>query len=130
MVYLCLDPGLKHTGVAISHEGILAQPLTTIRTADFDKLISQISSLYRKYQPDVLIIGQPETGPIKLFAKKIFQKLSETLDIKPNLFPEDLSTKKSQLQLRGFTTAGGRRHLRHQAAAAFILQEYLDSQSQ
>ena len=48
--YLALDPGLAKIGVAISHEGKLAEPLATFEAHN---LINQIKNLIEKYQPDV-----------------------------------------------------------------------------
>ena len=62
MIYLSLDPGLSQIGVAISHEGKLAEPLTTFESHN---LINQIKILIEKYHPDVIVIGEPNSGPIK-----------------------------------------------------------------
>ncbi|MBI1872238.1 Holliday junction resolvase RuvX, partial [Candidatus Collierbacteria bacterium] len=57
MIYFGIDPGLSKIGVAISYEGKLAEPLSTIEAHN---LINQIKELIEKYQPDVIVIGQPD----------------------------------------------------------------------
>ena len=39
--FLCIDPGTAHTGLAISEEGVLAEPLDTVFERDIDKLVGK-----------------------------------------------------------------------------------------
>lgn len=121
MNYLCLDPGLKHTGMAISTDGILAQPITTINAETIDSLISKLESTISKYKPDIIIVGQPNSGVMVSFADNLQVELSKRHSPKVILYPEDLSSKISDRIKKTPNT-------KHHLAAAVILQDYLDSQ--
>ncbi len=128
MKYLCLDPGLRHTGVAVSHEGILATPLTTVDTADLSVLLKKITLLCDVYRIDILVIGQPESGPLHSYANLLKISLLDFLHIPIHLFPEDLSSLIGIKKLaRGGMAKEKRESTRHSAAAAIILGDYLDS---
>jgi len=126
MTYLSLDPGLAQIGVAISHEGKLAQPLTTIEAHN---LINQIKPLIEKYHPDELIIGEPNSGPVRDLATALKDEISHFFTGKIILHPEDLS---SQEAAKKMVEGGMPKHRRqegnHATAAALILQDYLDQQ--
>ena len=125
MIYLALDLGLSKIGVAISHEGKLAQPLTTIKAHN---LISHIKPLIEKYHPDELIIGEPDSGPVRDLATALKDEISRLFTGKIILHPEDLS---SQEAAKKMVEGGMPKHRRqegnHAAAAALILQDYLDT---
>jgi len=125
MIYLALDLGLSKIGVAISHEGKLAQPLTTIKAHN---LISHIKPLIEKYHPDELIIGEPDSGPVRDLATALKDEISRLFTGKIILHPEDLS---SQGAAKKMVEGGMPKHRRqegnHAAAAALILQDYLDT---
>ena len=53
--YLCIDPGLSHTGFAVSGSTHLVETLTTIHTKDKDRLLAQILSIIREQKPDELV---------------------------------------------------------------------------
>ena len=125
MIYLALDLGLSKIGVAISHEGKLAQPLTTIEAHN---LINQIKPLIEKYHPDELIIGEPNSGLVRDLATALKDEISHFFTGKIILHPEDLS---SQGAAKKMVEGGMPKHRRqegnHAAAAALILQDYLDT---
>ena len=121
MNYLCLDPGLKHTGIAISTDGILAQPITTINAENIGSLISKLEPAISRHKPDIIIVGQPNSGVMVSFAKNLQAELSKRHGSKIILYPEDLSSK---ILDRIKKVPDPKHHL----AAAVILQDYLDSQ--
>lgn len=126
--HFAIDPGLSHTGIAISHEGILSQPLTTINTKDPAKLLTQLLRLIDQYQPSTIIIGQPQSGPIHSLSATLAQDLSSKITTPVHLINEDLSTKDSQAALyHAKKSLASRQRLNHAAAAAFILQSYLEN---
>lgn len=124
MNILCLDPGLSHTGIAISTEGLLASPLSTIHQKDPQKMEAEIVSLIKKYQPTKIVIGIPESGEISLLAPKL-QKTLQSYFPKTEfiLYSEDLSSKMAESILSQHKAKKDD----HQIAAAVILQQYLDS---
>lgn len=127
MKYICFDLGLSHTGVAISDEGILAEPLTTIHQKDLLKLFSQILKIIQETNPDRVLIGQPRHGQVFELSQNLFNFLQPQTNAQLELISEDHSTrqaeksfiqKKASLQKRQIT--------QHQAVAAHLLQNYLD----
>jgi len=128
MKYLCLDPGTAHTGLAISEEGELVTPLTTIFEKKLDKLISLLSPFIVRYHPDTIIIGQPEYGPLVRFSEDLGDRLKKIFSGEIILFQEDLSSGMARKTMKEQgKTLTKRKKEEHQTAAALILQDYLDS---
>ena len=127
-LYLCIDPGLSHTGIAISDPTHLVEPLTTIHAKDKHKILTQILSIIKEQSPDHIIIGQPPFGPIRSLSEEIFNTLQQQFRGEIHLFSEDLSSK---MAIKKLVQSGGSKQSRkgkqHAAAAAVILQEFLDS---
>lgn len=125
MIYLCLDPGLAQIGVAISYEGKLAQPLTTFPA---HQLVDHIKTAIDEHHPDVIVIGEPDSGPIKELSAVLHDEIKRVFSGIVVLHPEDLS---SQEAVKKMVEAGLPKHKReaeeHAAAATLILQDYLDS---
>ena len=126
MIYLCLDPGRSHTGVAISYEGTLSIPLTTLHTSSLEALLHALGPLIATHRPDVLVIGQPQTGPIHQLALDLSTALrADSYSVV--LAPEDGTSLRSQTLLSTHRSPLKRKLNAHQAAAALILQHYLDN---
>lgn len=131
---LGLDIGDKRIGVAISDsEQILASPLTTILRYHDDKTIDAILEITEKYEIQKIIVGFPYSlnGNINKQAEKVktfVERLSTQTKINIEFRDERLSTVAVN---RMFGEAGLKRSKRKEwrdaAAAAFILQGYLDS---
>ena len=127
MIYLSLDFGTSQIGVAISHEGKLAEPLTTFESRN---LINQIRILIEKHYPDVIVIGEPNTGPIKDLALVLHDEIKTIFSGKVVLHPEDLSSQEAtQKMAEGGMAKQRRQEGNHAAAAALILQDYLDTET-
>jgi putative transcription antitermination factor YqgF len=125
---LCLDVGTAHTGLAISHEGILAEPLATIFESKLDKLIGKLLPFIAKTHPDTLVIGVPEHGPLVAYAGKVKTELEKIFSGEIVLFSEDLSSRSARSLLKETgKTLVRRKKGEHQTAAAIILEDYLDS---
>lgn len=120
MNYLGLDYGRKHIGVAIA-TGPLAEPLTTIFTP---RAFPQIKNLITKHNVSQIIIGRPDKS-----LKLEFENFLNSLQI-PNfqfqIVDETLSSHSARLSLL-HKTKKSRRVREHAAAAAIILQSWLDS---
>ena len=127
-VILCLDPGTAHTGIAISHEGILAEPLDTIFERDLNILIGRLAPFIARLNPQTIVIGTPDYGPLVKTAQDLAETLPRIFSGQIILFNEDLSSKEARSKMK---ESGKRGHeiktLEHQTAAALILQDYLDS---
>ncbi|HEX9008166.1 MAG TPA: Holliday junction resolvase RuvX [Patescibacteria group bacterium] len=127
-IILCIDPGTAHTGLAISEEGILAEPLDTIFERDIDKLVGKLTPFIARLNPEKVVIGQPDHGPLLLYARQLKDRIEKIYAGEVILFPEDLSSKIAQSKMK----QSGKNSIQikkgeHQTAAALILQEYLDS---
>lgn len=125
MIYLCLDPGLAHIGVAISYEGKLAQPLDTFPAHE---LVRHVKNYIDKYHPDVIVLGEPYSGPIKDLSVILQDELKRIFTGPIELFSEDLTSQEAKFKLvESGAKKSKRQELEHAAAAALILQDYLDS---
>ncbi len=125
---LCIDPGMAHTGLAISEEGLLAQPLDTIFERDINVLVGKLTPYIVRLNPEKIVIGQPDHGPLLLYAKKLKDKISNIFEGEITLYEEDLSSKTAQSKMKETGKKyEERRQLEHQTAAALILQDYLDN---
>ena len=134
MRILGLDVGDSRIGVAISDPvEIIATPLTVITRDDDNIAIAAIGQLVGQYDVKRIVIGLPYSldGSIGRQANKVkdfVDKLSQSTNARIELRDERLSTVAAQRLLRGAGNkkAGKRSHI-DAAAAAFILQGYLDS---
>lgn len=134
MRVLGLDIGDKRIGVAMSDpDEILASPLTTIPRDDDEKAISAIQELVGKHGVQKIIAGLPYSmnGAVGIQASKVIAfiaKLTEGIKINIETWDERLSTVAAQRLMAQANSRGREAKLRRDAAAAaFILQGYLDS---
>ncbi len=131
---LGLDIGDKRIGVAISDpEEILASPLATITREDDKKAIDDIIKLVDQNDVERIVVGLPYSldGSIGGQANKVMdfaERLSQYTRASMEIWDERLSTVAVERLLReaGKKKAKKRERL-DAAAAAFILQGYLDS---
>jgi putative Holliday junction resolvase len=134
MRILGLDVGDSRIGVAISDPvEIIATPLTVITRDDDNTAIAAIIHLVGQYDVKRIVIGLPYSldGSIGRQANKVkdfVDKLSQSTSARIELRDERLSTVAAERLLRGAGNKKARKrsHL-DAAAAAFILQGYLDS---
>jgi putative Holliday junction resolvase len=134
MRILGLDIGDRRIGVAISDPvEIIASPLTVINRDDDNSAIIAILQLIGQYDVKRIVVGLPysldgslgrQAGKVKDF----IDKLSQNTSLEVELRDERLSTVAADRLLR----EGGKRKAKGSssldaAAAAFILQGYLDS---
>ncbi len=133
---LGLDIGDKRIGVAISDpEEILASPLATITREDDKKAIDDIIKLVDQNNVERIVVGLPYSldGSIGGQANKVMdfaERLSKHTRASMEMWDERLSTVAVERLLReaGKKKAKNKkRERRDAAAAAFILQGYLDS---
>jgi len=134
MRILGLDIGDSRIGVAISDPvEIIATPLTVITRDDDNTAIDAIGHLVGQYDVKQIVVGLPYSldGSLGRQANKVkdfVDKLSQSTSARIELRDERLSTVAAERLLRGAGSkkAGKMSHL-DAAAAAFILQGYLDS---
>ena len=131
---LGLDVGDRRIGVAVSDpEKILASPLVTITRDSDDKAMNAIVELVNKYDIERIVVGLPYSlnGNIGKQASRVMdfiQKLSQNTRAEIETRDERLSTVAVERLLAEAGIKGARaKSRRDAAAAAFILQGYLDS---
>ena len=134
MRILSLDVGEKRIGVAMSDPlGILASPLTQINITGTKAAIEAILELVRQHEVERIIAGLPYSidgslGPQAQRVGSFLRKLSECLDIPIETWDERYTTVAAEGKM---IEAGVRKDKRKKqidaAAAAIILQEYLDT---
>ena len=126
-IILCLDLGVAHTGLAISHEGILAEPLSTIFETSLSKLAGKLLPFIAKTHPGTIVIGIPQSGPLVEKAQLLQKELEKVFAGEIVLFPEDYSSQSARTVMKKVgKTLVKRQAEEHQTAAALILQDYLD----
>jgi len=129
---LGLDIGDRRIGVALSDpQGILASPLTIIERQDEPTDIAAIVDIANQNQVGRIIVGLPlsmdgsfseQTEKVRAFT----QKLSQHTDIPVEFRDERLSTMAVQRLRRLLPKRGKQPKHDDAAAAALILQSYLD----
>ena len=131
---LGLDIGDKRIGVAISDPGeILASPLTTIIRDNDEKAMEAILELVTRHEVRRIVVGLPYSldGSVGEQAKKVayfVEKLSKQSEVNIVTWDERLSTVAAErLMIGSGKKKADRKSQRDAAAAAFILQGYLDS---
>jgi len=134
MRILGLDVGDKRIGVAISDPGeILASPLTTITNEDSRSAIDAVIRLVDQHDVKRIVIGLPYSldGSIGRQANKVMDfvdRLSKGTGASIETWDERLSTVAVDRLLKDVDNKkANKRERRDAAAAAFILQGYLDS---
>ena len=133
MRILAVDPGEKHLGVAISDPGgLLARPLTTVRHTARAKDAAQIVALADENEAGLILVGQPldsdgQPGPQARHAENLAEAIRGLTALPVELVDESFSSLEAAAALRA--TGKSRRDRQnqiHAAAAAAILQGYLD----
>jgi len=134
MRILGLDVGEKWIGVAMSDpSGTLASPLTRINATDLETTIEAICLLASQHEVARIVSGMPYSldgslGPQARRVEGFLQKLSQRLDVPIETWDERYSTIDAQQRMidAGVKKEGIRERI-DAAAAAIILQEYLDN---
>jgi putative Holliday junction resolvase len=133
MRILALDVGDSRIGVAMSDpEQIIASPLTVIARDENSSAINTIIRLVGQYDVKRIVVGLPYSldgsmGQQATKVKDFVDKLSQRVNTGIELWDERLSTVAAERLLSEAGNKKARRSRRDDAAAAFILQGYLDS---
>ncbi len=135
MRVLALDLGQKRTGVAVSDpSGTLASPLTTIQRRSPSEDFDAVKALVVEHNVERVVVGVPRSlsgraGPQARRAEEYARALSQRAGVPVTTVDERYSTVEAERKLR---EAGARpskeRERVDAAAAAVILQSYLDSE--
>ena len=133
---LGLDVGTVRVGVALSDpDGILASPLETVQRARDESDIDRIAALVVEHEVTEVIVGEPRhlsgaSGASVREARAYSRTLAGRIgDVPVHLVDERLSTVTAAGSLRASgLDSRQQRPVIDQAAAAVILQTYLDAQ--
>jgi putative holliday junction resolvase len=134
MRHLGLDIGDRRIGIAMSDPGqILASPVCTLIRDNDETTIKHIMDIIEKNNVGKIIIGMPYSlrGYLNEQTTKVVnftEKLKEKTDIPIEFIDERFSTVTAeQMMIQAGKKSDKRKEKRDSAAAALILQEYLDS---
>ncbi len=132
MRILCLDPGEKRIGVAVSDAlGITAQGLDNVAAESEDDALKTIAELCRRYDVCRVVVGNPlnmngSAGPASKKAVAFASQLHERLSLPVDMIDERLSTAGAEKALlAGDVKRKKRRLLKDRLAAVLILEKYL-----
>jgi putative Holliday junction resolvase len=136
MRVLGIDHGSKRMGIALSDpSGMIAQPLEFIPAEPFADFLSRLKTILKEKQVEQILVGMPRNmdgsyGPAALKVQEFVAVLKETIAIPIKTWDERLTSSQAN---RFLIEANVRRDQRKQkvdkAAAAILLQSYLDSLS-
>lgn len=134
MRVLALDPGSVRVGVAISDElRMIARPLEFIPAEPFLALVDRVKELIRDQQVELIVVGMPRNmdgtyGEAANKAREFIAALKDVIVVPIRTWDERLTTVSAAKALRsGGTKAANQRAKIDAAAAAVLLQGYLDS---
>jgi putative Holliday junction resolvase len=133
---MALDVGKRRIGVALSDPTqTLARSLQVIRCRSRETDMRAIASLVREFSVSRIIVGHPRrlngtVGEQARWTEAYAEELQNVIGVPVELWDEALSTVRAQ---QAMIEAGRKRRERRDrvdaAAAAVILQDYLDSMS-
>ena len=135
MRILALDPGSVRVGVAISDElRILASPLDHIPAEPFADCARRISELIREREVMQVIVGLPRNmdgsyGEAAQRSRAFVAALRDVVQVPIRTWDERLTTVQARRALREGGGKGDVRDRIDSAAAAVLLQGYLDAQA-
>ncbi len=136
MRVLCVDPGEKRIGLAVSDPGgIIARPLMILNHVSRDKDAREIVTLAESMEVGLIVVGVPyqmgvEIGPAARRALRLAEAIRSMTLIPVTTWDESGSTQRVQALMRemGVSRRKQREPLDHRAAAV-ILQDFLDTQA-
>jgi putative Holliday junction resolvase len=130
---LSLDVGDKRIGVALCDETqTLARPLLTLQRASKKEDFAQLAALCREHAIEKVIVGLPKTlrneeGPQAQRVRRYAAELQAALGLTIEFWDERFSSVDAQERLASSSHKPRSKGEIDSAAAAIILQEYLDA---
>jgi putative Holliday junction resolvase len=131
---MALDVGDVRIGVALSDETeTLASSLTTLRAVGVRKDAQSVAALVREHDAGAVVLGVPYRldGSVGPQAEKVLafaERLRRVLRVRVETWDERLTSVEASERLAAAGVRGRARKARlDRAAAALVLQEYLDA---
>lgn len=131
MRLMALDIGERRIGIAVSESGILATPHSVLQRKSKQEDFARLGRLVTELKIERVIVGLPyslsgpeEIGPQARRVMRYAEALAATLPVPIEYYDERYSTVDAAASL---SVLGGKKVAIDAAAAAVILQNYLDS---
>jgi len=136
MRILGLDVGERRIGVAVADEGVrVALPVAVVERRELPADLDAIARLVQEQGAEAVVIGLPislngSLGPQAQAVKAFGQEVSDRLSLPIEYWDERLSSVEAQRRLASAGHRGRKAKARRDAAAAaIVLQSYLDAQA-
>lgn len=136
MRILGLDVGERRIGVAVADEGVrVALPVAVVERRELPADLGAIARLVQEQGAEAVVIGLPislngSLGPQAEAVKAFGQDLAARLSLPVEYWDERLSSVEAQRRLASAGHRGPKAKARRDAAAAaIVLQSYLDAQA-
>ena len=134
MRVLAIDHGTKRMGIALSDpSGMIALPLEFIPAEPFNNFLERLKTLIREKEVDLILVGMPRNmdgsyGPAAAKVREFIAVLKETIAIPVQTWDERLtSAQANRFLIQADVSRKNRKEKVDQAAAAILLQSFLDS---
>lgn len=134
MRILALDHGTKRIGAAISDElKMMAQPLEFIPAQPFAAFLDRLKEILREKEVELIVVGMPRNmdgsyGPAALKVQEFAAALKTAVAQPIKMLDERLtSVQANKFLIQGNVRRRERKQRVDAAAAAILLQSYLDS---
>lgn len=124
---VALDPGEVRTGVAISDSGgMISRPLEVVSS---EALSEYLRELVREQGVEEVVVGVPRTlgGEAGYQAQRVFGRLDDLKREIPGVRFVEWDERLTTRIAAGASRPGGKKQRVDHLAAAWMLQEYLDS---
>ena len=134
MRVLAIDHGTKRMGIAVSDpSGMIALPLEFIPAEPSNAFLARLKTLIHEKEVELILVGMPRNmdgsyGPAAAKVQEFLALLKETIAIPIKTWDERLtSTQANRMLLQTDMRRKERKQKVDQAAAAILLQSFLDS---
>ena len=136
MRVLAIDHGTKRMGIALSDpSGMIALPLEFIPAEPFNAFLDRLKKLIHEKEVEMILVGMPRNmdgsyGPAAAKVREFVAVLKETIAIPIQTWDERLtSAQANRFLIQADVSRKDRKQKVDQAAAAILLQSFLDSRS-
>ena len=134
MRVLAIDHGTKRMGIAVSDpSGTIALPLEFIPAEPFNAFLNRLKTLIQEKEVEQILVGMPRNmdgsyGPAAAKVREFIAVLKETIAVPILTWDERLtSTQANRFLVQANVSRKDRKEKVDQAAAAILLQSFLDS---
>jgi len=136
MRVLAIDHGTKRMGIALSDpSGTVATPLAYIPAEPFAPFLARLKELIREKEVELILVGMPRNmdgsyGPAAAKVQEFVAVLKENIAVPIQTWDERLtSAQANRFLLQADVRRKDRKEKVDKAAAAILLQSFLDSRS-